>query len=117
MVAVPWSLLQQSETASAESQESSQGSFGQANRPTFTVNTTLSKLQQAPSLTRGSWSEISQPQWQQQVYSFFGVTAPSQSSMGGGTSPTGTTSGFGTSTNNEEGTSTNSSTSSSTSGQ
>jgi len=75
LVPVPWSLLK----TSASSQYSAS-----SEQPVFTLNVDQSKLQNAPTI---SWSDLSQSQWRQRVYSYYGVS--SDSSMGGAESPQG----------------------------
>jgi sporulation protein YlmC with PRC-barrel domain len=71
LVPVPWSLLK---TASGSSQYSSS-----TEKLTFTLNNVdQGKLNSAPSV---SASDLSQSEWQQRVYSFYGVT-PGSPSMG-----------------------------------
>ena len=87
LVPVPWSLLK---TASGSSQYSSS-----SEKPTFSLNVEQSKLSSAPSV---SASELSQSEWQQRVYSFYGVTPGSPSmgtSTGAAESPTGQIKGEG----------------------
>ena len=89
LVPVPWSLLK---TASGSSQYSSS-----TEKPTFTLNLDQNKLKAAPSV---SASDLSQSEWQQRVYSYYGVTPSSPSmgtpsSMGGSESPTGEIKGEG----------------------
>jgi len=87
LVPVPWSLLK---TSSGSSQYSS-GS----EKPTFSLNVEQSKLSSAPSVNA---SELSQSEWQQRVYSFYGVTPGSPSmgtSTGAAESPTGQIKGEG----------------------
>lgn len=84
LVPVPWSLLK---TASGSSQYSSS-----AEKPTFTLNVDQNKLNAAPSV---SASDLNQSEWQQRVYSYYGVTPSTPSSMGGSESPTGEIKGEG----------------------
>jgi len=88
LVPVPWSLLKM---PSGSSQYSSS-----SEKPTFTLNVEQSKLNSAPSVNA---SELGQSEWQQRVYSFYGVTPGSPSmgtpSMGGAESPTGQVKGEG----------------------
>jgi len=83
-VPVPWSVLK---TASGSSQYSSN-----SEKPTFTLNNVdQAKLTSAPSVTV---SDLNESQWQQRVYSYYGVT-PGTSSMGASESPTGEIKGEG----------------------
>lgn len=81
LVPVPWSLLRTS--ASSEYSAS-------AGQPTFTLNADRSKLQSAPSV---DLSDLSQSEWQQRIYSYYGVTP--RTSMGGAESPSGEIKGEG----------------------
>jgi len=80
LVPVPWSLLRTS--ASAQYSASSE-------QPTFTLNIDQNKLNSAPTVET---SELSQSQWQQRIYSYYGVTPQS---MGGSESPQGEIKGEG----------------------
>lgn len=80
LVPVPWSLLRMS--ASSQYSASSE-------QPEFTVNTDQNKLNAAPTVDA---SELSQSQWQQRIYSYYGVTPQS---MGGAESPQGEIKGEG----------------------
>jgi len=87
LVPVPWSLLKRSSGSSQYSSSSE--------KPTFSLNVEQSKLSSAPSV---SASELSQSEWQQRVYSFYGVTPGSPAmgtSTGGAESPTGQIKGEG----------------------
>jgi sporulation protein YlmC with PRC-barrel domain len=87
LVPVPWSLLKTSASSSRYSSSTE--------KPTFTLNNVdQTKLNSAPSV---SASELSQSEWQQRVYSFYGVTpsSSSSSSMGASESPTGEIKGEG----------------------
>jgi len=89
LVPVPWSLLK---TPSGSSQYSS--TF---EKLTFTLNNVdKNKLESAPSL---SASDLNQSQWQQRVYSYYGVTpvspAAGTSSTGAAESPSGEIKGQG----------------------
>lgn len=90
LIAVPWSLLRPDSSSSSGSSMSSTSSQ-MSGEQSFTLNVSESKLEQAPSLSRGSWSEISRPEFRQRVYSHFGVS--SSSSTGGAESPYGSSSG------------------------
>jgi sporulation protein YlmC with PRC-barrel domain len=81
VVPVPWSLLRTS--ASSEYSASS-------GQPTFTLNADRSKLESAPNV---DLSDLSQSEWQQRVYSYYGVTP--RTSMGGAESPSGEIKGEG----------------------
>lgn len=74
LVPVPWSLLK---TSSGSAQYMSA-----TEKPTFTLTIDQSKLNSAPSLSE---SDLGQSEWQQRVYSFYGVT-PGSSSMGSSSS-------------------------------
>jgi hypothetical protein len=76
LIPVPWALLQTSSASGAQS---------------FTLSVDQSKLDQAPVLSRSSWSEIGQTGWSQRINSYFGVS--DSSSTGGAESPSGTSSG------------------------
>jgi len=75
LVPVPWSLLK----TSASSQYSTS-----SEQPVFTLNVDQTKLNSAPTI---SWSDLSQSQWRQRVYTYYGVSP--DSSMGGAESPQG----------------------------
>jgi len=81
LVPVPWSLLR----TSASSQYSAV-----TEQPTFTVNTDRNKLSSAPSV---DLSDLSQSEWQQRIYSYYGVTP--HSSVGGAETPEGEIKGEG----------------------
>ena len=81
MIPVPWSLLRTS--------ASSQYSAG-TDQPAFTLNTDRNKLSSAPTV---DLSDLSQSEWQQRIYSYYGVTP--HSSMGGAESPKGEIKGEG----------------------
>jgi sporulation protein YlmC with PRC-barrel domain len=80
LVPVPWSLLR----TSASSQYSTS-----SEQPTFTVNIDQNKLNAAPTVGE---SDLSQSQWQQRIYAYYGVTPQS---MGGAESPQGEIKGEG----------------------
>jgi sporulation protein YlmC with PRC-barrel domain len=89
LVPVPWSLLK----ASASSSQY----MSATEKPTFTLlNIDQNKLNSAPSV---SASDLSRSEWQQRVYSYYGVTPGSSStgtsSMGASESPTGEIKGEG----------------------
>jgi len=89
LVPVPWSLLK----TSASSSQYMSGT----EKPTFTLlNIDQNKLNSAPSV---SASDLSRSEWQQRVYSYYGVTPGSSStgtsSMGASESPTGEIKGEG----------------------
>jgi sporulation protein YlmC with PRC-barrel domain len=89
LVPVPWSLLK---TASGSSHYSAA-----TEKPTFTLNNLdQTKLNSAPSVTA---SDLNQSEWQQRVYSYYGVTPGSSSvgsqPMGASESPTGEIKGEG----------------------
>jgi sporulation protein YlmC with PRC-barrel domain len=83
VVPVPWSILKTSSASSQYAQTSEQ--------PAFTVKLDQSKLNGGPTL---DMSELSQSEWRQRVYSYYGVTPPS--SMGSAESPEGESKGEGT---------------------
>lgn len=64
LTAVPWQLLRPS---------------GEPN--TFTLHASKEKLDTAPTFDASSWPDVTQPQWSQQIYSYYGVQPPSR--MGG----------------------------------
>lgn len=69
LVPVPWSLLRaQGSSLYSESND----------QPTFTLNADSNKLQKAPTISQ---TDISQSQWRQRIYAYYGVTPPSP--MGG----------------------------------
>ena len=80
LVPVPWSLLR----SSASSQYSTS-----SEQPTFTLNIDQNKLNSAPTVDA---SDLSQSQWQQRIYSYYGVTPQP---MGGAESPQGEIKGEG----------------------
>jgi hypothetical protein len=80
-----------------------------AREQSFTLNVSESKLDQAPSVSRGSWSEISRPEFRQRVYSHFGVS--SSSSTGGAESPYGQSTGSSSGSTHSSGSSTSGSSS------
>jgi len=87
LVPVPWSLLK---TASGSSQYSSS-----AEKPTFTLNNVdQKKLNSAPTVNA---SDLGQSEWQQRIYSYYGVTPSSmgQAPVGGAESPSGEIKGEG----------------------
>jgi sporulation protein YlmC with PRC-barrel domain len=86
LVPVPWSLLR----PAAQSSEYSSGSRSQ---PSFTLNVDQSKLNDAPTIERGSWSEVGRSDWRDRVYTYYGVSADSAS--GSAESPSGSQKGHG----------------------
>jgi len=74
LVPVPWSLLRTS--------ASSQYSGANSEQPVFTLNADQNKLSGAPKV---DWSDVSQSQWRQRIYSYYGVTP--ESSVGAAESP------------------------------
>ena len=82
LIPVPWAMLQPS--SSSGSTASGSALYAQQS---FTLNMDQSKLDQAPSISRGNWSEITQPNWRERVNSYFGQ------STGGAESPSGTEQG------------------------
>ena len=81
LVAVPWSLLRLSASSSEYSSSSEQ--------PAFTLNADQNKLNSAPMVDP---SDLSQSEWQQRIYSYYGVTPQS---TGGSESPQGEIKGEG----------------------
>jgi sporulation protein YlmC with PRC-barrel domain len=81
LVPVPWPLFRTTAT--------SQYNAG-AGQPTFTLNAEQSKLNSAPAV---DWSDLSQSEWRQRIYSYYGVTP--QPSVGGAESPSGVIRGQG----------------------
>ncbi len=65
LVPVPWSLFQPASVGGAESSS--------ARRHSFTVNVNRTKLEHAPTLGGGEWSEIDESNWRQAVYSYYGI--------------------------------------------
>jgi sporulation protein YlmC with PRC-barrel domain len=86
LIPVPWALLR---TPVGSSQYSTSTSAS-AMQPTFTLNADQSKLNGAPTV---NWSDLSQSEWRQRIYSYYGVTP--QSAMGGAESPSGEIKGEG----------------------
>jgi sporulation protein YlmC with PRC-barrel domain len=88
LVPVPWALLK---TASGSSQYAAS-----TEKPTFTLNNIdQTKLSSAPTV---SASDLNQSEWQQRIYSYYGVTPGSsmgQAPMGSAESPTGEIKGEG----------------------
>lgn len=83
LVPVPWPLLRTSGNSVYSAN---------AGRPTFTMNADRNKLESAPSV---DWSDLSQSEWRQRVYSYYGVTPTAEPSMGGAESPSGEIKGEG----------------------
>jgi sporulation protein YlmC with PRC-barrel domain len=83
LIPVPWAMLQPS---SSSGSTAGSALYGQQS---FTLNIDQSKLDQAPSISRGNWSEITQPNWRERINSYFGQ------STGGAESPSGTEQGTG----------------------
>ena len=81
LVPVPWSLLRTSASSSQYASSSEQLAF--------TLNADQNKLNGAPTVDA---SDLSQSQWQQRIYSYYGVTPPSVS---GSESPQGEIKGDG----------------------
>ncbi|MBC8094728.1 MAG: hypothetical protein H7Y43_02840, partial [Akkermansiaceae bacterium] len=73
---------------------SSTGSSLSSTPHSFTLTVDSSKLDSAPALSRGSWSEISQSGWSQRINSYYGVSDASSrgSSTGASESPSGSSS-------------------------
>jgi len=63
LVPVPWALLRTSASSSQYSTSSEQ--------PTFTLHADQNKLNSAPTV---DMSDLSQSEWQQRIYSYYGVT-------------------------------------------
>jgi len=82
LLPVPWALLR----TSASSQ------YGGANseQPVFTLNADQNKLSGAPKV---DWSDLSQSEWRQRIYSYYVVTP--ESSTGAAASPQGEIKGEG----------------------
>jgi len=83
LIPVPWSLLKTPATESTATETQQQ--------PRFTLNVDQSKLNQAPEIDRGSWSNVNESNWRQRVYSYYGASEAS----GSAESPSGTTQGSG----------------------
>jgi sporulation protein YlmC with PRC-barrel domain len=81
LVPVPWALLKTSASSSQYSLSSEQ--------PAFTVNVEQKKLNSAPTI---DMSDLNQSEWQQRIYSYYGVTPQS---VGGAESPQGVIKGEG----------------------
>jgi len=98
LIPVPWSLLRPA-SSSYSSTTTSSSANGNSSYSTqqhsFTVNVDRSKLEQAPSLNRGNWSEMSQTDWRSHVYSYYGISAESSTSTGSAESPSGVSQGQG----------------------
>lgn len=92
LIPVPWSLLQAAASNPGYNSSSSSSSLGGSQSFTLTVD--RSKLDSAPALNRGSWSEISQSGWSQRINSYYGVTDSStgSKSTGASESPSGSSS-------------------------
>ncbi|HXS68267.1 MAG TPA: PRC-barrel domain-containing protein [Candidatus Polarisedimenticolia bacterium] len=82
VVPVPWTLLK-------TSSGSSEYSTSDPEHCTFTLNTDANKLKSAPTV---DWTNPSQSEWRQRIYSYYGVTPPP---MGGAESPSGQMKGQG----------------------
>jgi sporulation protein YlmC with PRC-barrel domain len=82
VVPVPWALLRASSSA--------QYSGSSDDQPQFTLNCDQSKVNSAPTV---DWSNLTQSEWRQRIYSYYGVTPQSQ--MGGAESPQGELKGEG----------------------
>lgn len=82
VVPVPWALLK---TSSGSSEYSS----ASPEHCTFTLNADASKLSKAPTV---DWTDPSQSEWRQRIYSYYGVTPPP---TGAAESPSGETKGQG----------------------
>jgi sporulation protein YlmC with PRC-barrel domain len=76
LVPVPWALLRAS--------SSSQYSDADSQQPAFTLNADQNKLNNAPKV---DWSDLSQSQWRQRIYAYYGVTP--ESATGAAESPQG----------------------------
>jgi sporulation protein YlmC with PRC-barrel domain len=83
-VPVPWALLR-----ARTSPQYGNGGSAEA-QPVFTLNIDQSKLNSAPAV---DISNLSQSEWRQRIYSYYGVTP--ESSMGGAESPQGEIKGEG----------------------
>lgn len=66
---------------------------------TFTANVDQNKLNSAPSFDRNNWPDLSQPEWHQKIFSYYGIS-PREGGTGGtggtGTGGSGTDKGAGT---------------------
>jgi len=91
LVPVPWSLLRPASSSSSYSSGTSSSSSSEQHA--FTLNINRSKLDQAPTLDRGNWSDTSQSDWRQRVYSYYGVSG--EYSAGSAESPSGVSQGQG----------------------
>jgi len=97
LIPVPWQLFSESWS---QHQHETAGVAGTTATPTLVLNIDESKLQGAPSFDASSWNELHQRQFDQRVYSYFGVnrmsgagTSGSSISGQGSTSEGNTTSG------------------------
>jgi sporulation protein YlmC with PRC-barrel domain len=80
LVPVPWSLLK----------TSSSSQYTNSEQPVFTLkNVDQNKLNGAPAV---NFSDLSQSEWRQRIYAYYGVTPPP---VGGAESPEGETKGEG----------------------
>jgi sporulation protein YlmC with PRC-barrel domain len=87
LIPVPWQLF--SESWNGQHSGTAPGTFG-ANRsvttmgtPTLVLNIDESKLQSAPSIEGNNWNELQQGQFDQRVYSYFGVNRMSGAGSAG----------------------------------
>lgn len=77
LVPVPWSLLESNPNAAGAG---------------FTLKANADKLAQAPTINPENWSEVRQPDWEHQIYSYYGVN---EYPTGSAESPQGVTKGSG----------------------
>jgi hypothetical protein len=85
LIPVPWQLFSESWS---QRQHETAGVAGATAAPTLVLNIDESKLQGAPSFDASSWNELHQRQFDQRVYSYYGVnhmsgTGTSGSSISG----------------------------------
>jgi sporulation protein YlmC with PRC-barrel domain len=91
LIPVPWQLFSQTWSQAGATSSSSTGAM----RTPLVLNVDESKLQSAPSFEASNWNEIQTGSFDQQVYSFFGVSrssaygTPGSSMSGHGASGTG----------------------------
>jgi sporulation protein YlmC with PRC-barrel domain len=101
LIPIPFQLFSQSFNNSQHSQlgaSSTAGTTGAEGMHTLVLNIDHSKLESAPSFDASNWRELQQPNFDQQVYSYYGVNKMS----GAGTSGS-SISGQGTSNQSGEG--------------
>jgi sporulation protein YlmC with PRC-barrel domain len=98
LIPIPFQLFSQSWSNSRMGASSTASATGAEVRRTLVLNIDQSKLQSAPSFDASNWRELQQPNFDQQVYSYYGVNKMS----GAGTSGS-SISGQGTSNQSGEG--------------